>query len=284
MTHNTVASIGPKYDLAPDELNVLEAELVDTVRGGANSEGITAVWLGPGHRYANIIRTQEARWFPEVHDSSVGDENKTLFLALVDTRPESSRVVHGATVCLAGAPDEGGSSVVAAAVSTGFITIDNLIELGNFSTYEFESYYASRNIDLTRCLSVETNFRIGQRVPNAWGLSTPTIAYLMIFRFLVRCGAGRNRALIFADVNRVSRISFQRTGIMYAPLMGRTDLVTPEAALGRFSFPVTIPIDDAFHELFLSMRAEIPEVFLGAEAILAGAANQVVLGSAEVRP
>jgi hypothetical protein len=280
VTTNARPPIGPKYDLDSDQLNVLEAELVDAVRGGANSEGITAVWLGPGHRYANIIRTQEARLFPEVHDSSAADEDKTVFLALVDTRPGSSRVVHGATVCGAGAREEGGSR--AAAVSTGFITIDNLIELGNFSAYEFESYYASRNIDLTRCLSVETNFRIGQRVPNAWGLSTSTIAYLMIFRFLVRCGAGRNRALIFADVNRVSRISFQRTGIIYAPLMGRTDLLTPEAALGRSSLPVTLPIDDAFHELFLAMRADVPEVFLGVDPVLAGAANQVVLGSAEV--
>ena len=276
------APIGPRYDLDPDQFNALEAGLVDDVRGGANSEGITAVWLGPGHRYANIIRTQEARLFPEVHESSAADEDKTVFLALVDTRPGSSRVVHGATVCGAGALDEGGSSAVAAAVSTGFITIDNLIDLGNFSAYEFESYYTSRNIDLTRCLSVETNFRIGQRVPHAWGLSTATIAYLMIFRFLVRCGAGRNRAVVFADVNRVSRISFQRTGIIYAPLMGRTDLVTPEAALGRSSFPVTLPIDDTFHELFLAMRADVPEVFLGVDAVLTGAANRVVLGSAEV--
>jgi hypothetical protein len=280
VTPNVGVTIGPKYDLDLDQLNVLEAELVDTVRGGANSEGITAIWLGPGHRYANIIRTQEARLFPEVHDSSAADENKTLFLALVDTRAGSGRVVHGATVCGAGALGEG--FVAVSADSTGFITIDNLIELGNFSAHEFESYYASRNIDLALCLSVETNFRIGQRVPDAWGLSTSTIAYLMIFRFLVRCGAGRNRALIFADVNRVSRISFQRTGIMYLPLMGRTDLVTPEAALGRCSSPVTIPIDDAFHELFLAMRAEIPEVFLGVDAILAGAADQLVLGSAEV--
>jgi hypothetical protein len=281
VTHNARASIGPKYDLDPDQLNALETELVDAVRGGANSEGITAVWLGPGHRYANIIRTQEARLFPEVHDSSSGDENKTVFLALVDTRPGCGRVVHGATVCGAGAPAEAGSIAVSA-VSTGFITIDNLIELGNFSAYEFESYYTSRNIDLTRCLSVETNFRIGQRVPNAWGLSTSTIAYLMIFRFLVRRGGRRNRSLVFADVNRVSRISFQRTGIMYAPLVGRTDLVTPEAALGRSSFPVTLPIDDACHDLFLAMRADIPEVFLGVDAVLADAANEAALGSAEV--
>jgi hypothetical protein len=281
MTTNARPPIGPKYDLDRDEFDALEAELVDTARGEASREGLSAVWLGPGHRYANIIRTHEARLFPEVHDSSAGDESKTLFLALVDTRAASGRVVHGATVCGPGALAEG-SSGASAAVSTGFITIDNLIELGNFSADEFESYYTSRNIDLTRSLSVETNFRIGKRVPNAWGLSTSTIAYLMLFRFLVRRGARRNRALVFADVNRVSRISFQRTGIMYAPLMGRTDLVTPEAALGRFSFPVTIPIDDACHDLFLSMRAEIPEVFLGVDAVLCGATNQMVPGAAEV--
>jgi hypothetical protein len=279
VTPNGRASIAPKYDLDPDQFTALEEELVDDVRGGDCSAGITAVWLGPEHRYANIIRTQEARLFPEVHDSSAADENRTLFLALVDTRPGSSRVVHGATVCGAGALAEG--SIEVSAVSTGFITIDSLIELGNFSADEFESYYVSRNIDLTRCLSVETNFQIGQRVPNAWGLSTSTIAYLMFFRFLVRRGGRRNRALVFADVNRVSRISFQRTGIMYAPLMGRTDLVTPEAALGRSSFPVTLPIDDACHDLFLAMRADVPEVFLGVDAVLA-ADNEASLGSAEI--
>jgi hypothetical protein len=279
VTPNGRASIAPKYDLDPDQFTALEEELVDDVRGGDCSAGITAVWLGPEHRYANIIRTQEARLFPEVHDSSAADENRTLFLALVDTRPGSSRVVHGATVCGAGALAEG--SIEVSAVSTGFITIDSLIELGNFSADEFESYYVSRNIDLTRCLSVETNFQIGQRVPNAWGLSTSTIAYLMFFRFLVRRGGRRNRALVFADVNRVSRISFQRTGIMYAPLMGRTDLVTPEAALGRSSFPVTLPIDDACHDLFLAMRADVPEVFLGVDAVLA-ADNEAALGSAEI--
>lgn len=279
MTSKGRASIAAKYDLDPDQFTALENELVDDVRGGGCSAGITAVWLGPEHRYANIIRTQEARLFPEVHDSSAADENKTLFLALVDTRPGSGRVVHGATVCGAGALAEG--SIEVSAVSTGFITIDSLIALGNFSADEFQSYYVSRNIDLTRCLSVETNFQIGQRVPNAWGLSTSTIAYLMFFRFLVRRGGRRNRALVFADVNRVSRISFQRTGIMYAPLMGRTDLVTPEAALGRSSFPVTLPIDDACHDLFLAMRADVPEVFLGVDAVLA-ADNEAALGSAEI--
>jgi len=272
---------GPRYDLDPDQLNALETQLVEAVRGAPGSEGITAVWLGPEHRYANIIRTHEARLFPEVGDSSAADENKTRFLALVDTRPGSNRVVHGATVCRGGSPDEGSTAVPA--VSTGFITIDNLIELGNFSASEFQSYYGSRNIDLTQCASVETNFRIGQRVPNAWGLSTTAIVYLMLFRFLVRCGARRNRALVFADVNRVSRISFQRIGIMYAPLMGRTDLVTPETGLGRSSSPVTIPLDDACHDLFLPMRADVPEVFLGVDAVPAAPACEVSLGSAAVR-
>jgi hypothetical protein len=278
---NDGQSVGPNYNLGPAELNLLEAELVDGIRRGGRSEGITAVWLGPEHPYANIIRSHEARLFPEVHDSSSADENKTLFLALVDTRSESSGVVHGATVCGAAALDEG--SAAGSAVSTGFIVIDNLIDLGNFSVYDFECYYAERNIDLTHCLSVESNFRIGQRVPHAWGLSTSTIAYLMVFQFIVRCGARRNRAMVFADVNRASRMSLQRTGIVYSPLMGRTDLLTPEAALGRSSLPVALPVDDALHTLFLTMRADIPEVFLGVDAVLLATANEALLGSAEVR-
>lgn len=279
MTPGARPPIGPTYDLEPDQLNILEAELVDAIRGEADSEGITAVWLGPEHRYANIIRTHEARLFPEVHDSSAADESKTIFLALVDTRAGGCRVVHGATLCGARATlDE--ERIASPTVSTGFITIDSLIELGNFTASEFERYYASGNIDLTRCGSVETNFRIGQRVSNAWGLSTSTLAYLMIFRFLVRRGALRNRALVFADVNRVSRISFQRAGIMYAPLMDRTDLVSPETALGRSSLPVTLPYDDALHDLFVMAGVDVPEVFLGVDAVLA-AANVTVSGSAE---
>lgn len=281
MTPNDGQTAGPNYNLGPAELTALEAELVDVVRPGASGDGITAVWLGPKHPYANIIRTHEARLFPEVDGSSPGDENKTLFLALVDTRPGSGRVVHGATVCGAGALDE--ASVAGNAVSTGFITIDSLIDFGNFSADEFERYYAARSIDLTHCLSVETNFRIGQKVPNIRGLSTSTIAYLMVFRFLIRCGAQRNRAMVFADVNPASRISLQRNGIIYAPLMGRTDLVTPEAALGRSSLPVALPVDDALHDVFLTMRADVPEVFLGVDAVLLASANEALLGSAEAR-
>lgn len=280
MTPNEGRPIGPNYDLGPDQLHGLEAELVDVARLGAGSAGVTAVWIGTEHRYANIIRTHEARLFPEVHDSSAVDEDKTLFLALVDTRPGSSGVVHGATVCV-GALDEG--SVSDTAVHTGFITIDNLIDFGNFSAYEFRRYYAARNIDLTNCLSVETNFRIGQRVPNVWGLSTSTIAYLIVFRFLVRSGARRHRSLVFADVNRASSISLQRNGIKYAPLMGRTDLVTPEAALGRSSLPVAFPVDDALHDVFLTMQADVSELFLGGAAAFAAAAGKAFLGSAEGR-
>jgi len=66
-------------------------------------------------------------------------------------------------------------------------------------------------------------------------------------------------------------------------LMGRTDLVTPEAALGRSSFPVTLPYDDALHDLFLAMRADVPEVFLGVDAVLE-AATEIDAGSAESSP
>jgi len=285
MTPNEGRPAGPNYNLGPDELSTLEAELVDVVRLGAHSEGVTAVWLGPEHQYANIIRTHEARLFPEVHDSSSADEDRTLFLALVDTRPASSGVVHGATVCGAGARDEaylaGADGTVGAAVSTGFITIDSLIDFGNFTAEEFASYYAARNIDLTHCLSVETNFRIGQPVPNVWGLSTSTIAYLMVFRFLVRIGARRDRAVVFADVNRASRVSLQSNGIIYTPLMGRTDLVTPEAALGRSSLPVALPVDDALHDLFLTMHADVPQLFLGSAAAFAAAGSQASGDTAE---
>jgi len=68
---------------------------------------------------------------------------------------------------------------------------------------------------------------------------------------------------------------------MYTPLMGRNDLVTPETALGRSSFPVTLPLDDACHDLFLTMRADVPAVFLGVDAVLAAAAAEAVLGSPE---
>lgn len=281
MKPNQGLPIGPDYNLDPDALNGLEANLVDVVRRRTGIEGITAVWLGPEHQFANIIRTHEARLFPEVYDSSSADEKKTLFLALVDTRAGSSGVVHGTTVCGGGALNE--SSAAGAGGNTGFITIDSLIDFGNFSADEFERYYAADNVDLAHCLSVETNFRIGKRVPNAWGLSTSTIAYLMVFRFLVHCGARRNQAVVFADVNRASRISLQRNGIRYAPLMGRTDLLTPEAALGRSSLPVSFPVDDALHDLFLKMRADVPEVFLGVGDNLAAAAGKSLLGSADVR-
>jgi hypothetical protein len=63
VTPNGRASIAPKYDLDPDQFTALEKELVDDVRGGGCSAGITAVWLGPEHRYAKIFRTHDGMMF-----------------------------------------------------------------------------------------------------------------------------------------------------------------------------------------------------------------------------
>lgn len=254
---NKVESFEPKYNLSTQELRILEQEMVSVAREREASADIVALWISPTHRFSNFLRTHEASYFPEVADVSEDDEKNTLFLALIDTREGVERVVHGVTVMRPLSMDsvsEGG---------TGFYTIDSLIKRGNFSSDEFHEFYGEKGADISKCLSVETNFRIGERPPMLNGLKMADIAYVAIFQKLMASRLNLNEGLIFATVNSKQIDSFTRVGLRHEPIMGRTDLDTEESELGIESQPVTLLYDAYARDLFSNIGDVVSPIDIG---------------------
>lgn len=239
-----------KYNLSEKELSTLETAMVSYVEERQESPGISALWITPTHTFSNFVRTHEASYFPEVAEVSDGDEDNTVFLALVDTRESSKRVVHGATLMRPKTPHNGEETS-----TTGFYTIDSLIERDNFSQEEFYEYYANKGVDVTKCLSVETNFRIGEKPEALNGLKPADIAYVALFQKLIASQPKKGESLIIATINERQSQSFDRIGLKHEPILGRTDLSTEESELGIDSQPVTIICDQYVHDLFNGMNA-----------------------------
>lgn len=250
----------PNYELSEEEFHALESELVenllDTIHGDEameNNSGVYSVWLPPYSKFTNLLRTSEAGYFPEVKDLESGLEEKTKFLAIVDTRGGSGRVVHAATLSVFDVESDS---------ETGFYTVDDLIEEGNFTKSQFVDFYTDKGIDLKKSLSVDTNFRIGERAPDVEGLKPSDIAYLTMFQALLREADGGSDCAIFASINQDSISSFERIGLEVKPLMGRTNLVTSESREGKDFYPVEIPLSEQNRQLFLAMNYKAPEIAL----------------------
>jgi hypothetical protein len=255
----------PNYDLSPEELKSLETELVDDVdkiskegKFKHKKPGFYAVWLASDNKYTNILRTNEAGYFPEVKELTDDVEDETTFLAMVDTRKETRRVVHATTVSgISKDPEK-----LRNEGKSGFITIDELIDLGNFTAAEFQQYYNDHNIDVQSSIAVDTNFRVGKVSEGVDGLQTADLAYLAVFQLGSRQETGENENAIFASINRHTIISFRRLGLQVEPLMGRDDLITPESKHGKNFFPVMIPYNKHNVDLFKAMNYVVPEISL----------------------
>jgi len=256
-----VQQAAPRYDLSDEELDLLELELVQRVRECVLEPEVVAAWIAPTLECANFVRTYEARHFPEVTGVSQDDEDRTLFLALVDCRENPGRVVHSATVCGVGSPGSAHSSNgnLRDPVSSGFICIDELVALGNFTTEEFFSHYKARGIDLKTCISVETHFRIGDLAPPWCELSMAEIMYYCLFDAVRQAGGGVDKSAVFATINQPQSKSFTRVGLRCEPVMDRVDLVTPEAELGVESRPVALIYDSHAEELFAQLAVPVKQ-------------------------
>jgi hypothetical protein len=169
-------------------------------------------------------------------------EDNTVFLALVDTRDGQDRVVHATTIS--------GYEDTASESATGFIVADDLAEMGNFTPEEFREYYQKKGYDLSKCISVETNFKVGDKAPLVNGMRTVDIAYLSVFKMLMSKEPELGGAAVFSSINRASIVSFGRRGLKCEPLMGRDDLVTSESVHGLVYKPVAIPYNEASRHVF----------------------------------
>ncbi len=255
----------PRYDLTPEELRTLELELVNEIKETSPAEGITAVWIGPNHKYANILRNHEAQLFPEVTELPQDIEDRSLFLALVDTRNGEDRVVHATTISgvLGRKAGEQNPDDPEGPVTSGFIVIDDLIEMGNFTPEEFWDYYKTSGVNLENAVSVETNFRIGQRVNDYNGFGTADIAYLTVFKLAVARSTDPSQAAVFASINDKTIKSFERVGITCNPIMDRSNLVTSESKEGLDFTPVLIVNDEHNARVFDSIDTQVETLALG---------------------
>ncbi len=213
----------PDYDLRSRDLESLQEELVEKILATRRAETICTVWLPGTSPYANVVRTVEQKVFPQIPALMRSVERECLFLGLVDVRAENRRLVHAFRLCgrVLGAP----TIIDLTDNGFGIALLDDLVRSGQITGAEIRQYYDSRAVDLGKCLSVETNFRVGDRVE--WGgLRVSDLGYIAVFQVLDRLGI-KDDAAIFAHLNPPAIASLGHVGVQYSAIAGRDDLRTP---------------------------------------------------------
>ncbi|MEI7683272.1 MAG: hypothetical protein WCJ24_03170 [Candidatus Saccharibacteria bacterium] len=262
----------PRYDLSEKEMELLERDLLEDLekqlrpkrrlskerRNYKLPEKIYAVWLDPDSRYANVVRTREAELFPEVKELPPEIEADTKFVAFVDTRKGKRRIVHATTI----SGVEQGPKDLDRETHTGFTTIDDLIDMGNFTAQDFRNYYAEKKIDLDSSVSIDTNFRVGEWVKDFEDINVAFLAYVTIFKILERRRPEVGDAGAFCSINQKSIDSFISFGLDCELLMGRQDFTTSEAARGEQYLPAVVRVDDSTRAVFDGLVDKIEEVTL----------------------
>jgi hypothetical protein len=213
------------YALPEKRLRKLEGAMVAEVKERYTEPDVYVAWIGPDHPYADVVRTLEARQFPEIPEVvSPAVEQRSLFMAVVDTRDETDRIIHAAR--LSGAHlNELDNRLSLEEGSTGFIVTDELIQKGELSLEDFESYCEQHGFIPDHFVSVETNFRVGGRVANYNGLRISDVGYFSFFKKTLEAGAEGTEGGVFASINRASKISLGAIGIEWIsiPTQGTDD-------------------------------------------------------------
>lgn len=251
----------PRYDLSAEELQAREQELVRTVKKKFDDQDdLYAVWISPESPYADILRAQESFYWEHIQEIMAPHERQSLFLALVDTREGSDKIVHGFRISGGGVFTEDDRRVAQDIEidpnSTGLVLIDDLINSEQGVTAEdFRGYYQARGFNVSKFISVETNFRrpgMEERVPRYNGLPASQVGYLALFQFCDREDLGVNESAIFASINHASVMSLGLVGLEYESIVGRDDLRTPVED-GKFDSdykPVMIPASEKNISIF----------------------------------
>lgn len=254
----------PNYHLESQEFDKLQREIVLEVKNHFNQKpGIYGAWIHHSHPFSNIIRTLEANT-PEFIgiEKIVTDEieQRSRFFALIDTRRGADRIIHATRISGAAFGDfEQQDSDRNEGQSTGFIAIDELIDSDqDFSLKDFLDYYEKRGVNLNSCISVETNFTVGEKVKtDIPGLRVSDLGYTALFTLLERKGLEPNRTSVFAFINENTSHSLGTVlGIEFEPLAGRDDLKVPgiEGGFDDRFWPVRIPITDKVVDIFTQLK------------------------------
>jgi|GEM_PF-601670 len=232
------------YDMPEEEFKRLESELVASIKDQHPEPDVYAAWISPEHPYANILRTAEIEYFPEIPELVTDEvEQQSLFYALIDTRNGEDRIVHGARLSGLSLEESNPGAHINGEVP-GFIVIDELISDGKLSPEEFKAYCVNHGIDTKKSFSVETNFRVGDRVPSRNGVRLTDIAY-MTFNDILGDSGSVDEGAVFASINKASLISFGRAGIGFAPVPYTPD---PSSKEEKYK-PVSLPYSEAMRVL-----------------------------------
>jgi hypothetical protein len=223
--------VAPDYNLPAEELTRLETDMVEKARlkGG---RGISAVWISSNSPYANYIRTKEREVFDNQHIPELFSryEDESAFLAIVDTRRGKGRVIRGTRITSPNHNENG----VGMGTEVRMAMIQDMVESGQIDDEQLRGYYGRQGIDLNKCLSIETNFRIGERAPRRMGfMPISQLAYLAMYNRVVRHDHNASDVAIFAHINSASQASLNHFGVDIEPLAGRNDLKTPSIE-GKF--------------------------------------------------
>jgi GNAT superfamily N-acetyltransferase len=211
---------GDHYHLPERQVRALEREMVSAVKTEFSEPDVYAVWVAPDHRFADAVRTLEARQFPEMPDV-VNDsvEEHSTFLVLVDTRNNEDRIIHCTRLSGISLNEQTEERSSRSEESSGYIVIDEAIGKGELSLEDFKQFCEQQNIDADTCISVETNFRVGERVPERDGLRISDIGYATFFRKALAKSTEASRSVLFASINIGTRKSLGTIGLQHVPLI-----------------------------------------------------------------
>lgn len=249
----------PRYDLSESEQGRYQRALVTVSRTSGRGDTIYTAWVRSSHPISNLVRTLEAKVFPEIPALMEPFEDESVFLTLIDTRPGTERVVHAFRLSSLAISGKGMGADASRRCTFGMALIDDLLSSGQgLDVDAFVGHYEGRGVDLTKCVSVETNFTVGNRVSTESGLRVSDLGYIAIFQLVKQLSGLEHNACVFAHLNEPAVASLGQIGVTNRPIAGRDDLKTP--TIGETEFdekyrPAEIPGSKENIEVF---RALVP--------------------------
>lgn len=261
----------PKYNVEPEEFRLLQEDLIKKINDLSDDVGIHAVWLNTDNKFSNLVRTLEAGVFPEITAFVTPlVESRSRFLTILDTSDDHRRILHGfriSSISISNAVEEEHKEnrFYVQDDNIGLAMVDELIQSGQgFTAKEFIDYYERIGVDIKNCISVETNFRVGEKVETD-GLRVSDLGYIAIFNSLERKSTSLDDVCVFAYLNAPAIKSLQATGIEYRPFAGREDLKAPgvDDDFDEHYIPIAIPKNKRNTDVFKSIAPfGAPEVEL----------------------
>lgn len=207
------------YKLSADSITSLTRELSERFDP---ADRVVSVWVEPDSPYADVARSHELEFWPYAVETFAPYDDRSWFLLILDLRPDDPEIVHVARTTRSFDREtalERGRS--------GLAIIDDIMAVDQrppVSFGDFVEFYTTRGIDLTNCVSLETNRTIHKR-PLFNSLTASQIAYLTIYDLFRP--ALLEKGMVFASINVASARSFEKMGMRFEPFMDRHDIRVP---------------------------------------------------------